>query len=303
MKLSTGISPIWRKYGLEEMKIYEAIKRCGFDCVDYDFCAANAEAWMQTKPEKWGREMKGRLQDAGITPVVAHVCDVNPFDGPESIAYVKQAVRCAGALGAANVVIPLGSRANNQRREYEEGNQQYIRQLLSAAEEGNTTLLIEHCGPWHNSHYMHYAIEINRMMDKLGMPDRLKANVNIANMGVAEVPPMEDIVLLGSGIRNVDASDNFGCMPLGVNPERENLGLAPMMGYIHYDEVMQGLCDVKYEGFINLRMDMPRVFEKNSPYYEAARVAMMPQALTERLLVWSRHVMEHMLRTYDCLDV
>ena len=63
MKLSTGISPIWRKYGLEEMKIYEAIKRCGFDCVDYDFCAANAEAWMQTKPEKWGREMKGRLSD------------------------------------------------------------------------------------------------------------------------------------------------------------------------------------------------------------------------------------------------
>jgi sugar phosphate isomerase/epimerase len=121
-------------------------------------------------------------------------------------------------------------------------------------------------------------------------------------MGVAEVPPMEDIVLLGSAIRNVDASDNFGCMPLGVNPERENLGLAPMMGYIHYDEVMQGLCDVKYNGFMNLRMDMPRVFAKNSPHHEKARVAIMPQELTARLLVWSRHVMEYMLRTYDCLD-
>ena len=56
------------------------------------------------------------------------------------------------------------------------------------------------------------------------------------------------------------------------------------------------------DGFINLRMDMPRVFEKNSPHYEKARVAFMPQELTARLLVWSRHVMEHMLRTYGCLD-
>ena len=302
MKISTSISPIWRKYGMEETEIYAAIKKCGFDSVGYDFCKENAGAWLKEEPGKWGKEMKSRLFDIGTAPVIAHVCDVNPFDGPESIAYVKQAVLCAGTLGAANVVIPLGWRADNQRREYEESNQQYIRQLLPAAEEGNTTLLIEHCGPWHNAHYMHYAIEINRMMEKLGRPEWLKANLNIGKMGVAEVPPMEDIALLGNGIRNVDASDNFGCMPLGVNAERENLGLAPMMGYIHYDEVMQGLCDANYDGFINLRMNMPRVFEKNSPYYEKARVAMMPQELTARLLVWSRHVMEHMLRTYDCLE-
>lgn len=302
MKLSASISPIWRRYGLNETEIYAAIQKCGFNYAGYDFCADNAAAWMNKDAKAWGREMKAQMTDVGAAPVIAHVCGVNPFDGIQSIEYVKQAVLCAGALGTANVVIPLGWRANNQRREYEEGNQQYIRQMLRAAEEADVTLLIEHCGPWHNAHYMHYSIEINRMMDKLGMPERLKANVNVANMGVAEVPPMEDIVLLGSAIRNVDAADNFGCMPLGVNPERENLGLAPMMGYIHYDEVMQGLCDVKYDGFINLRMDMPRVFEKNSPYYEKARVAIMPQELTARLLVWSRHIMEHMLRIYGCLD-
>lgn len=298
MKLSTSISPIWRKYELEETQIYEAIKNCGFDHVGYDFCADNAQSWLNQNAGQWGQQMKNQLSDMGVATVVAHVCDVNPFDGPESVEYVKQAVLCAGALGASNVVIPLGTRQNNSRREYELGNQQYIRQLLPAAEEANVTLLIEHCGAWHNTHYMHYAIEINRMMDKLGMPERLKANLNVGHIGVADIPPMEDIALLGDGIRNVDVSDNFGSMPLGNHPERENLGFAPMMGYINYDEVMQGLCDVKYDGFMNLRMNMPRVFEKNSPYVAEAKVPYMPQELTARLLVWSRHIMEHMLRTY-----
>ena len=73
------------------------------------------------------------------------------------------------------------------------------------------------------------------------------------------------------------------------------------MGYTNYDAVVQGLCDVGYDGFFNLRMDMPRVFDKESEYCQT-KLAMMPQALTARLHTWSRHIAEHMLRSYDCLS-
>ena len=108
MKLSASISPIWRRYGLSEIEIYAAIQRCGFNYVGYDFCADNAAFWMNRDAGVWGRDMKSQLTEVGAVPVVAHVCGVNPFDGPESIEYVKQAVLCAGALGAANVVIKCG---------------------------------------------------------------------------------------------------------------------------------------------------------------------------------------------------
>ncbi len=302
MKISISISPIWRKYDLSEIGIYRELKSCGFDFADYDFCTENADDWMRGEAAAWGARMRAQMEEEGILPVSAHVGGMNPFDGAEAVDSVKRALRCAGAMGIKNVVIPLGAKADNTRREYEQGNQAYIRELLPIAEEADVTMLIESCGSWLLPHYTHHAIELNRMMEKLGMPERLKVNLNVANMTAADIRPYSEIHLLGNSIYHVDAADNFGSMPLAVQPSREHLGFAPLMGYTNYDAVIQGLCDVGYDGFFNLRMNMPRVFEKSSPYCET-KLAMMPLGLTARLHVWSRHAAEHMLRSYNCLSV
>lgn len=295
MKISVSISPIWREYPLGEIEIYRALKGCGFDYADYDFCAANAQGWMKGDAAAWGREMGCAMENEGIKAVSAHI------DGAQDDEAVKRAVRCAGAMGIKNVVVPLRCTPNNSRREYEQSNQAYLRALLPVAADAGVTLLIENCGSWLLPHYMHHAIELNRMMEKLGMPENLKVSLNIANLTVADIRPYTDIRLLGKAIYHVDAADNFGSMPLAVHPEREQLGFAPMMGYTNYDAVVQGLCEAGYDGFFNLRMNMPRVFDKKSEYCET-KLAMMPQTLTARLHVWSRHVAEHMLRTYGCLE-
>ncbi len=301
MKISTSISPIWRKYDLTEIEIYRALKKCGFDFADYDFCAENARSWMQGGIEAWGSDMRAKMADEGILPVSAHICGFDPFD-VQGYDAVKRAVRCAAAMGIEQIVVPLGWRADNSRREYEKANQAYLRELLSASEDEGILLLIEHCGSWLLPHYTHHAIELNRMMEKLGNPERLRVNLNVANMTAADIRPYTEIHLLGNAICHVDAADNFGSMPLAVHPEREKLSFAPLMGYTNYDAVMQGLCDVEYDGFFNLRMDMPRVFDKRSEYCES-KLQMMPQELTARMHIWSRHIAEHMLRSYDCLSV
>lgn len=295
MKLSVSISPIFREYGLSELEIFALLRQCGFASVDYDFCPANQSDWLNCGASAWGKRLKGALSGIGVSPAVAHISGFNPLcDG----APVEQAVRCAGALGVKKVIIPLGWRENNARREYEQLNLAYLKRLLPIAAGDGVTLLIEHSGSWLGQHYTHHAIELIRLTEMLGEPENLKINLNIARLGVAEIKPYTEICLLGDRILNVDLADNFGGMPLAVHPEREELGLAPMMGYIDYDRVMQGLKEINYTGDFNLRMNMPRVFPKQSPYHESAPLRCMPLELTQRLHRWSLHIAEHMLRMY-----
>ena len=295
MKISTSIGQIWREYSLDETEIYAALKRCSFDCVDYDFDVSEKASWRNADAVQWGRDMRACMLDVGVEPVIAHISAKEPFKEAAAIAH---AIRCAGSMGIKNAVIPLGARPDNSRAEYEQSNCEYLRGLLKVAEDADVALLIEHCGAWHIPHYTHNSMELIHMMEKLNMPSRLRANLNVAHLGVAELHPYPEISLLGPFIANVDAADNFGGMPLAVHPEREELGLAPMMGYIDYDRVMQGLKSINYDGVFNLRMDMPRVFEKYSPYRTDASLGIMPREFTERLYVFSRHLCEHMLATY-----
>lgn len=295
MKISASISPIWREYALTELEIFEQLKQCGFNCIGYDFSSANQEDWQDKDPDSWGKALRDKLSAIGLTPVVAHISGFNPRSG---CSEVEQAVRCAGALGVGRAVVPLGWAEDNARREYEQFNLAYLKRLLSVASETGVTLLIEHSGSWLAPHYAHHAMELIRMTEKLGEPDLLKINLNIGKLGVAEIKPYNEICLLGNRIENVDLCDNFGGMPLAVHPEREALGLAPMMGYIDYDRVMQGLRAAAYAGGFNLRMNMPRVFPKLSPYHGDAPLRLMPLEITRRLHRWSFHIIRHMLSVY-----
>ena len=295
MILSTSVPKIWRAYGLNEAEIFASLAACGFKYLDIDLDTRAGGDWLAGDPAEWARDTRRKLSDAGMAAAVAHVGAGDPFAESESI---KKAIRCAGALGIKNAVVPLGAKKDNDRAVYEKCNRAYLAGLLEAAEEADVTLLIEHCGSWHVPHFSHGGYELIHILELMGLPERLKINLNIAHLGIAEIQPLPEIRLLGDFIRSVDAADNFGGMPLGVEPEREKLGFAPMMGYIDYDRVMQGLRDVGYDGVFNLRMDMPRVFEKKSPYVEDAHLERMPRALTERLTVWSRHLCEHALSTY-----
>ena len=295
MNISASISPIWREYGLTEPQIFEQLKQCGFDCADYEFSPYNQDDWAGSDPDAWAKRFSRCFDEINIRPVTAHVSGFDPFDDSGKVA---QAVRCAGALGIDKVVIPLGFTKDNARREYELNNLEYLKHLLPVASDSGVTLLIEHSGSWLGPHYTHHAIELIRMLERLGEPEHLKVSLNTGNLGVAEIKPYTEILMLGGRILNVDLSDNFGGMPLAVHPEREALGLAPMMGYIDFDRVMQGLKETAYKGDFNLRMNMPRVFPKHSPYHAEAPLGFMPPDITRRLHSWSLHIIKHMLDVY-----
>ena len=295
MDISVSASPVWREYGLTEPEVFEQFKLCGFDCVDYEFSPGNQAGWIGSGLDAWAERLRHAFGEAGIRPVIAHVSGFNPLYGSDK---VERAVRCAGALGVTKAVVPLGWAKDNTRREYEKANLEYLERLLPVASESGVILMIEHSGSWLEPHYTHHAIELIRVLEMLGEPELLQVSLNTGRLGVAEIKPYTEILMLGGHIRNVDLSDNFGGMPLAVCPEREALGLAPMMGYIDFDRVMQGLKETAYGGGFNLRMNMPRVFPKTSPYHGDAPLRLMPLEITRRLYSWSLHVTEYMLNSY-----
>ena len=113
MKLSASIGQIWRAYGLEEIDIYAALRRCGFDCADYDFDTSEKASWRDADAALWGRDLRSRMLDVGMEPVVVHISSKEPF---EEAALIAQAIRhCNGNLSEAGRELGISPRMMNYR--------------------------------------------------------------------------------------------------------------------------------------------------------------------------------------------
>lgn len=294
MQISTGIAPVWRALGLSKRQILLSLRECGFSFLCEEFDAAQTDFGAA-----YARERLALLHDCGLRPVKARALSPDPVRDTDSLIRI---ISICPQMDIPKLVIPLAAVPDNTRAEYLRLNRGYLGKLLPAAEEAGVTLLIEHAGHYQNAHYTHCGPELNALIESMGCPDHLMVNVNIAHQGMADIDMYPDIRVLGSRIASVDASDNFFAMPLGVMKDREDLGLAPLMGFLDYDEVMIALKEAGYTGEINLRMNSPRIFGKRSPYVTAPLLDTMPAPLVKRYYAWAYQVMEHILGTYGCLD-
>lgn len=301
MILSLGMSPIWKQYGLDETEGYKLWRACGFRYLDYEFSPDLQWGWQEDQGPDLAAGIREKLEEVGIEPVLSHVNVENPFADEKYEQMVHSAIACAGAMGIPKLVIPLGFRPGNTRKEYEERNLAYLSRVLQTAEEAGVMLLIEHAGSFAVPHYTHHAIELSRIIEKLDHHPNLKVSLNMGKMGLADIEPYTEIHLLGDLIQSVDLSDNFGSMDLAVEPERADLGLVPMMGYLNYDELMQGLKDIDYQGIMNLKLNFPHDFSRSNPY-GPVKLPHMPLELTSALYRWAYKVAKYVLQTYDCYE-
>lgn len=288
MRISTSIAPIWRALGLSEAEILTALKECGFDylCTEFE-CG---------KPHNT-EELSALYKDCGMSPVKARAISENPFAEADEIADI---IRACGRMNIKKLVIPLGTAPDNTRKEYFSNNRAYLERLLPIAGENGVALMVEHAGNYQNLHHTHTGMELQSFAEF--MEGRVKVNVNIANAGMADITMYPDIRVLGENVLSVDCSDNFFAMPLGVSKGREDLGLAPLMGFLDFDEVFIALKEIGYDMEFNLRMNSPRVFDKTSPYVKEPRLAVMPLPLVKRHYQWAYSVTRHMLKTYEAED-
>lgn len=289
MKLSITLPAVYTAQNISLAEAYRALRSCGFTRVSITAAAVQQ-----------GDDFKahcGAAIAAGMTVTSVRV-EGNPFESDEAMAFIKSAVERAGQYGIDTAIIPLGTEINIGHYDYLDRNENYLKGVLTIAENKGTHLLFENAGSYQIAHYTHHAREIRLLTDRVPHP-LLGVNVNVGNLGLSDIQPYPQIKLLGDLVKGVDMSDNFGAMPLAVHPERQDFQMLPLMGSIDFDQVMQSLTEIGFDGVCNLTVNIPK-----APYirYESTGRPKFSLGITNRLYTWAFHVMRRMLESYNAYE-
>lgn len=283
MKLCTSVSPAWRALNLTDRELFAHLRDCGFTCICGELDAPMDEA-------RCG-ELLTALKDAGVTLVKERT----RLTGRENLLPVFET--CA-RLGVTKLVIPLITDANWTRADYTQINAAYLKSLLPAAKESGVTLLIEHAGDYQSHHYTQSGMALNALLDRVN-EDGVLINLNVGALGMTDLDLYPEVRLLKGRLGSVDMNDNFFGMALGFDKQREDLALAPLMGFLDYDEVLRGLTELGYEGEVNLLLNYPRAVPKKSAYVTERRFDVFPLPLLKQFTRWAADVTKFMLTSYN----
>lgn len=288
MRLSFSVSPAWRVLNLSEYEILARHRECGFRyfCDEMDSPISQALSTAALSKEKLSI-----AQDAGVQPIKVRV------HHETELKALYRAIEYTASLGVNKLVVPLITNEKWTRAEYTRANAEYLQSLSKAAKANGVGLLIEHVGDYQLPHYAHSSMELMNLLEKVET-DNIAFNLNIANAGLTDLALYPEIHLLGTKILSVDASDHFFAMALGHDKERENLGLAPLMGFLDYDEIMRGLKEAASAEEFNIRLNYPRVFEKKSAFVPSPKLDRFPLPLLQQFTRWTLNVCKYMLATY-----
>lgn len=289
MKLSITLPAIYREQGISLSDAYQALFCCGFRNVSITLHP-------DVSRESFQQEAQAVLT-AGMN-VTSIRAEGNPFSSAKAQNAMRSIIALAGEHQIPAVILPLGTETDIGHYEYMDRNEAYLRDMLSEAEKTDTRILFDNAGSYQIAHYAHHAREIRLLTERINH-SLLGVNLNTGNLGLSEAQPYPQIKLLGDLVQGVDISDNFGAMPLAVHPERQDMQFAPLMGSIDFDQVMQALTEIHFQGVCNLSVNLPKA--EYTRYASTGRVK-YSLSIVNRLYAWVFHIATTMLRAYDVYE-
>ncbi len=253
MRLSTTIGDLI-KYTQDGQSSAEAVRmfaETGFRYLDYDFYNVIfpdspflSEHWMDAV-----KESAEAADELGMRFVQAHSPNYNPLD-PDAdhkaglLASVRSIEAC-GYLGISNLVVHSGFTDRllypRDRGAYFEENRKFYEALLPHAERHNVNILIENSAE-ENMQGRYFFMTGREMVDFLDWVDHplLHACWDIGHANLRGSNQFRDICDLGSHLKALHIQDNFGTHDEHV---------APFMGTVDLDAVMQALQAIGYDGY------------------------------------------------------
>jgi sugar phosphate isomerase/epimerase len=113
----------------------------------------------------------------------------------------------------------------------------------------------------------------------------------------------QSIMDIGDKLKGLHISDNFG--------DGAHHHTWPFAGIINFDQVIQGLLDVNYDGFFNFEASYTLLHQKNLPYHrkawehngETVTKLLNPSiALKQKAVDLLYETGKYMLETYGCFE-
>lgn len=248
MKLATTTGDLFWS-GDTPDSIIENYRTTGFKYLDVSFYADHrpGSRLIGDNYMSYIDEYAGAAAKCGVTYVQAHAPGYNPFD-PEAdhemgMLAMRRAIKACGILGIPNIVTHAGfSRdipAEGGRERFYTENREFYARMMDDAERYGVNVLTENSaeGNMGSKYFFFTGVDMREFIEYTGF-GRLFACWDTGHANMRGVNQYDDIVALGDLLKAVHIQDNYG---------RYDEHIAPFMGTLNLDAVIQGLIAVGYK--------------------------------------------------------
>ena len=223
--------------------------------------------------KRFAEECGEAAAKAGVSYVVSHapclhfahplaLTDRENADYRREIRAILRSIEVCHILGIPRTVVHACTHESFTEEEFIRYNKMFYGDLLPFAEKRGVMLMTEN---WDNDG-THFSTgrQLRALIDEIGHP-LLAACWDTAHGNIAksarEIGQYENIVALGERLKGMHISDNFGDV---------HHHSWPFAGIINFDQVMQGLRDVSYDGCFTFEASYTLLHHKNIPYHREA---------------------------------
>ena len=274
-----------------------------------EFFSDNDDDWKRLA-DKWGNA----AAFAGVQYVVSHApCLHRPCLGvltnPEDEMYkaniraIRRSIEICNILGIKRTVVHACSVDTFTEADFYKYNKKFYDDLLDLAEKYDITIMTEN---WDDDgSYFSTGKQLRSFVDYIDHPmlgvcwDTAHGNIakNARNTG-----QYQNIIDIGDKLKGLHVSDNFG------DTHHHSW---PFAGIINFDSVVQGLLDVKYDGYFTFEASYTLLHQRNLPYNRKAWVhngetvtkLLNPSIeLKQKAVDLLYETGKYILETYDCFE-
>lgn len=262
LKTSTSHGHFVEVFGRDEALV--KLKECGFDGVDYGFNAFQLDAdFVLLEDEKtlkdFCAQQKSICDSVGLEVAHTHApyyfCDPKHYDTDVFVQRFINAVKATAYLGSKHIVIHPTRYPDpeNTMEQYYDINTRFYKRLQPYALDYGVTIAIENLCAVHPisrigvpSHDCS-AEKLIRLIDGLG--DGFCACLDTGHAYFCGQDPATQARLLGDRLQVLHLHDNDGS---------DDLHIAPMFGFVNWDEMLKALKEIGYSGYLNSEINFLR---------------------------------------------
>lgn len=239
-------------------------KDTGFKHLDFNFYNISAGQKQELLSDSWKDfiiKAKNTADELGFDFVQAHA----PFaimrgkQMEEGLTLTKRAIKSCGILGIKNMVIHTGC---YEEFKYPDGrflnhkaNEPFLRELIPLMEENDVSVLFENTTKKHinGCYFPITADDLNEFVAFMNHP-LFGTAWDVGHAHMDEINHRTEINKMKNTLKAVHIHDNNGI---------KDLHLAPFMGNLDFDSVIQGLIDIDFKGYFTFECDGFLNFNRN----------------------------------------
>lgn len=263
MKIATtiGESYAFTDSTANAVRMYEGT---GFKYLDYSFYDVLKRPDHPFMSDSWRDgiyDARRAAYELGFTFVQAHA-PAGDMLGDNSEIYLTSVIRsieACGILGIKNAVIHSAySPAFNypdDEMSYFKANEPFFKELIPYMEKYEVNILIENGTSKHirGKYFPLSANDLNRFIEFLGHP-LFGACWDVGHANMDGIDHYTEITRLGKNLKAIHVHDN---------KYEKDMHIAPLLGNLDYDALLQGLIDSGYKGYFTLESDRFFPYERD----------------------------------------